>query len=127
MATGMSDWESPNYTNPKPQNPKPKTAAWELESGIWDLLPDRLPVGRNDFDRDIELAQLRFNLRAVADSHNHHPLRDEISLRRGQRLIGGHRAYPFGDVAVVIETKVVDEDLREAGGSSLAGLKACRQ
>jgi len=57
--------------------------------------------------------QLRFDDLSIADRHDDHVAGHEVLLGHRQRLIGRDRVHLLRVLGVVIQAKVVDEDVRE--------------
>src|ERR1044071_1924834 len=87
-------------------------------------LADWLPVHRDHLHGcDVQRLELRLDLRAVADGDNDPPVGNQVLLCRRQRLLRRDGLDAFGDVAVIVETEVVDVERGETGRRRLARLE----
>jgi len=92
------------------------------ETRIAKVLLNDLPVCITNLDiAQIELLQLRLNLRAIADANQDHLFRVQIFFRHDFRIIRGHGGEPPGQLRVIIRRKIVQKYFREGPGGLTAG------
>src|SRR5258706_12655716 len=97
------------------------------ETRIAKVLLNDLPVCITNLDiAQIELLQLRLDLRAVANANQNHLSRVEIFPGHNFRIIRGNCGEPPRQLRVLILRKAVQEYFREGPGGLTAGLKHSR-
>src|SRR6266850_954152 len=73
---------------------------------------------------EIQLLHLFFYFRAVADGENDDLLRENVFLRHGLSLLGGHGINALRQIRIVVERQVVSKKVRETPRGVRASFEA---